>query len=171
VKIDLVVRGICCLQARHSRVVGQYPREIDRRALPRAYPHLLLRQWRHGLPSDPKAHVYIGSADMMPRNLDRRVEALVPLINRRCTSRFARPDHGGELSRTTSRAGDLLPDGTSPSVSSPPGGEAASTLSKYFMTNPSLSGRGKSLKESAPKAIAGCQGRSEASRRLYVVEI
>ena len=79
VEIDLVVRGICCLRPGIPGHVGEHPRQKHHRPLPGAFAHLLLRRGE-GLPS-PKAAVYISSADMMPRNLDRRVEAMVPVKN------------------------------------------------------------------------------------------
>ena len=80
VEIDLVVRGICCLQARHSRPVGAHPRQVDRRPLPRARPHLSASATATAC-RRRRPRSIIGSADMMPRNLDRRVEAIVPILN------------------------------------------------------------------------------------------
>ena len=80
VEIDLVVRRICCLRPEVPGLVGQHPRQEPRRPLPRARAHLLLRQRPRACPR-PRRAVYISSADMMPRNLDRRVEAMVPIRN------------------------------------------------------------------------------------------
>jgi polyphosphate kinase len=72
VAIDLIVRGICCC-ARVCRLVAD-PRDLDRRSLPRARPHLLLREWRAaGIPA--------GLRRLDARNLDRRVEIAFPVLD------------------------------------------------------------------------------------------
>jgi len=73
VEIDLIVRGICCLR---PGVAGMSPTIRVRSILGRFLEHS--RIFRFG--SDARGPEYfIGSADMMPRNLDLRVEALVPV--------------------------------------------------------------------------------------------
>ena len=73
VQVDLNVRGICCLRPQRRRDLREHPRGLDRRAAARALARL-------SPSSATAAHtVYIASADLMPRNLDHRVELAVPI--------------------------------------------------------------------------------------------
>ena len=147
VKISLIVRGICGLRpgvkglSENIRVKSVIGRFLE-------HSRIVCFANGHGLPS-LEARVYISSADWMDRNLHRRVETLVEIKNATAKAQIVSQIIAANLA-DVAQSWVMQPDGTYTRATWPEG-SFAFNCHRFFMENPSLSGRGSAGARDVPK--------------------
>ena len=147
VKVELIVRGVCCLR---PQIKGLSENINVRSIVGRFLEHSRIYCFSngHSMPSS-KAKVFISSADIMPRNFDRRYEVMVPILNKTVHKQILNQIMLANFKDNT-QAWIMQPSGQYIRIRDK---KSPISAHSYFMSNPSLSGRGKAIKIRKPKNL------------------